>query len=424
MASKIIVEGFKSIGDRVEVEIRPLTLLAGANSSGKSSLMQAILLLKQTIEVNYDPGTLLLNGPNVKVASLDQILHFGSNGKSATTFTVGFQFGEHRYFETCIARGGQQGNCYVERCIVQDVDGTSLQLSLDTDPTEFFDGGLEGTDVREVGKELRQNRFWLEVAAEFELRSPLHYWWDSLTKAPVSSLNELIHIPGIRGNPERTYPVTSSGPNYPGTFECYTASVVARWSSSDKPKLNLLGRQLQLLGLTWKVDARKVDDASIELRVGRLVSPIRGGTRDLISIADVGRGISHVLPILVSLLEARPGQLVYIEQPEVHLHPKAQVAMAGLLADAAKRGVELVVETHSSLLLLAVQTLVAQGDLDSDLVKLHWFTRDEKSGATKITSADLDQAGRFGDWPEDFDDVSLMAQSQYLDAVEAAVAKE
>jgi predicted ATPase len=95
-----------------------------------------------------------------------------------------------------------------------------------------------------------------------------------------------------------------------------------------------------------------------------------------------------------------------------------------LLANAAKRGVQLVIETHSSLLLLAVQTLVAEGNLDPHLIKLHWFTRNPRSGATKIASADLDEAGRFGDWPEDFDDVNLEAQSKYLDAVESAVAKE
>jgi len=200
--------------------------------------------------------------------------------------------------------------------------------------------------------------------------------------------------------------------------------VIARWRGREAPKLHRLGKNLQQLGLTWKVEARKVDDANVELRVGRMPRAVRGGARDMVNIADVGFGVSQTLPVVVALIEAQPGQVIFVEQPEIHLHPHAQIAMAGLLADAAKRGVILVVETHSSLLLLAVQTLVAEGRLGSSFVKLHWFTRDDKSGATKITSADLDEAGRFGDWPEDFDDVSLTAQSHYLDAVEAAVAKE
>jgi predicted ATPase len=95
--------------------------------------------------------------------------------------------------------------------------------------------------------------------------------------------------------------------------------------------------------------------------------------------------------------------------------------MASVLADAAKRGVKVVVETHSSLLLRAVQTLIAKQQLDPNLVRLHWFTRN-KSGVTQVRSAQMDETGSFGDWPEDFGDVMLLeSEKEYLDAVEARV---
>lgn len=137
----------------------------------------------------------------------------------------------------------------------------------------------------------------------------------------------------------------------------------------------------------------------------------------MVSIADVGFGVSQVLPVLVSLIVARPGQLVYIEQPELHLRPRAQVALAQILADAAKRGVRVVAETHSDHLLLGIQSLVAEGELSPDLVKLHWFGRGP-DGATKVTSADLDERGAYGEWPEDFGTTALAEQSRYLDAVQ------
>ncbi len=137
------------------------------------------------------------------------------------------------------------------------------------------------------------------------------------------------------------------------------------------------------------------------------------------SIADVGFGLSQTLPVVVALLVADHGHVVYLEQPEIHLHPRAQYQMAGLLADAAKRGVRVVAETHSSLILRGIQTLVAKGELSCDLVKLHWFKRNE-DGATEIHSTDLDEQGRFGEhWPEDFDEVSLQSEGGYLDAVES-----
>ncbi|HLZ63190.1 MAG TPA: AAA family ATPase [Ktedonosporobacter sp.] len=138
----------------------------------------------------------------------------------------------------------------------------------------------------------------------------------------------------------------------------------------------------------------------------------------MVSIADVGIGVSQALPVVVALHTANPGQLVYIEQPEIHLHPRAQYALAEVLADAAKEGKRLVIETHSSILLLGIQTLVAEGKLPPELVKLHWFTQQE-DGSTKIDSADLDERGAYGDWAEDFDDVALYSESRYLDAAEA-----
>ncbi|HPH48681.1 MAG TPA: AAA family ATPase, partial [Methanothrix sp.] len=123
--------------------------------------------------------------------------------------------------------------------------------------------------------------------------------------------------------------------------------------------------------------------------------------------------------VLVALLAAKPGQLVYIEQPEIHLHPRAQTAMAQILADMADRGVKVVVETHSSLLLLGIQSLVAQGTLSSKCVKLHWFKRRLDDGVTEVTSADLDDAGAFGDWPEDFSSAEMDADTRYIHAAEA-----
>jgi predicted ATPase len=130
-----------------------------------------------------------------------------------------------------------------------------------------------------------------------------------------------------------------------------------------------------------------------------------------------------MMPVLVALHAAKPGQLVYVEQPETHLHPRAQFDLSQVLASAAKRGVRVVVETHSSIVLLGVQTLVAEGSLAPDKVKLHWFQRD-KIGRTIIRNAELDEAGRFGDWPADFDDVALKTESRYLDAAGARLAEK
>jgi hypothetical protein len=241
---------------------------------------------------------------------------------------------------------------------------------------------------------------------------------NELVQSLDKHIRELIHLPGLRGNPERTYVVAATSSNFTGTFENYAASVIAKWQADkNNRKIEELGQDLTSLGLTWKVTAKPINDTQVELQVGRLPQPSKADKSDMVSIADVGVGVSQTLPVLVALHAAKPGQLVYIEQPEIHLHPRAQTAMALILAKAAKRGVRVVVETHSSLLILGVQTLVAEGAISPELIKLHWFER--RNGRTEITSRDLDETGAFGDWPEDFADVALEAQSRYLDAAES-----
>jgi len=234
-------------------------------------------------------------------------------------------------------------------------------------------------------------------------------------------LESIIHLPGLRGHPERAYPVTRAADRYPGAFSPYTASILLAWAEKKDSRLNAVGEDLGRLGLTWKVAPKRVDDTHVELRVGRLPRPQQGGAQDLVNIADVGFGASQVLPVVVALHAAQPGQIVHIEQPELHLHPNAQVAMADLLITAACRGVRLLVETHSSVLLKKVQVAVAEGrnGASSDLVALHWFTRDEE-GVTRVTTAHIEPDGSYGDWPVDFADVEMQVEQDFINA---AVAK-
>ncbi len=233
----------------------------------------------------------------------------------------------------------------------------------------------------------------------------------------VQLLKAIIHLPGLRGNPERTYPVAGVGSNFPGSFQAYTASVIAHWQrTGDTNTLELVGKELESMGLSWHVRAHPVEDTQVEIKVSRL--PHRSGSADDdVSIADVGLGLSQVLPLIVALHAAAPGQLVYLEQPEIHLHPRAQSRFGKVLVDAVKRGVRVVLETHSSLILLSIQTAVAEKEIDPADVCLHWFRRDAE-GITNVHSAALDENGAFGEWPEDFADTNLEAESRYLDAAE------
>jgi hypothetical protein len=355
---KLSVRGFKSLRDRVEVELRPLTLLSGRNSSGKSSLMQPLLLLKQTLEAPFDYGPLRLDGPNVHFSEAQQLFWRGRTQKDRAT-----------KFGVAIGKGSFGKGSFREYAVYR-----------------VKKAGLYGL-VHEKG-----------LASIRRI------------------VDRLFHVPGLRGNPTRHYPVTAVGERFPGPFPPYTASVLAHWAARRDERLPIVAEQLRDLGLTWKVESRRLDDTRLELRVARTYEPQRGGAKDLVNVADVGFGVSQVLPVLVALLAAKKGDIVHIEQPEIHLHPAAQARLARPLAAAAKRGVIVVAETHSPLLLRSIQQLVADGSLPARDVGLHWFRRDD-SGATQVTTAELGPDGSYGNWPEDFEEAELDVEARLLAAM-------
>ena len=421
----IRLHGFKSICEEQFIAVRPLTVLAGANSSGKSSVMQPLLLLKQTLEASGDPGALLLNGANVKFTKADQVLArdcgntFGLQVELSDkqTLQLSFRKGNRGFELETMDYGASDASIAIRPRMSHDDIVRVLPK-----PWRLLHKKMDTGETKNLRWAVRRERCFFI----FELVSPdgtrrirFGPFGVSPSEAFVPHIKGIIHLPGLRGNPRRTYPKTAAGPNYEGTFEVYVASVIAEWQGrAGRRSMGELGRALETLGLTWKVKAEPVDDTQVELKVGRLSHARQGGAHDLVSIADVGFGVSQTLPVLVALLAARPGQLVYLEQPEIHLHPLAQRRLASVLKDAVDRGVVAVVETHSAILLREIQTNIATGKLRKEDVAMHWFTRDDR-GRTTVATAELDDDGAYGTWPEDFDDTELQAEQAYLDALEA-----
>ena len=449
----IEISGFKSLRDPVRVHLRPLTLLAGANSSGKSSVMQPLLLMKQTLEASYDPGALLLDGPHVRFTRPDEFL---SRGKRRSDFAKAVQvvFGplvgtvrrprrvDKRIlsasspairfdFQPSSRKKLDYGLDQVR--LFQQVDGAWIELREGMSMEDFLrvrSGWTQGqgeqmaADVGPLQIHAFTERFSTRVTARPTREADEQRWPYYLSITPVEPhvtwLSSILHLPGLRGHRERRYEAARvshvrSAVKVPGPFTAYVASMLVSWQDEKDARLEQVNESMAALGLTWKVHARRVSAAEVELKVGRTPKAQQGGASDLVSIADVGFGVSQVLPVVVALAAARKGQLVYVEQPELHLHPRAQYAMGGLLAAAAKRGVRVVVETHSRLLLRAIQVEVAQsGGLQPDQVGLHWFRRDPDTGTTAVDLAQLDESGAFGNWPVDFSDVEAKADDVWL----------
>lgn len=417
--SRLSVRGFKSFKAKAEIEIAPLTIVAGANSCGKSTMFQSLLLLKQTLEASFDAGALLINGPNVAFSEVDQLFTKASRSAGDST---------NQELEFGVAVGGlshvklRYRNDSEEGLGIASVDFTVGQSRIGAGVlkpgmrhrslTSYFPEEFQ--KLPEVEKyKVARSRCFLDVVAVGKSGNPVFGF--SPCGVLVHPILEMIHIPGLRGNPKRNYPVTGTRNRFEGVFPDYVATLLSHWAKEKNNRVEQVAEDLSHLGLTSKIETRRINDTQAEILVGRKNSG--GRKNDLVSLADTGLGISQVLPIVVALWTASPGQLVLIEQPEIHLHPAAQVKLAGRIVNAVSRGVRCVIETHSSIFLLAIQREIARGKMDSSQVKLHWFSRD-KQGFSVVDTASMDRTGAFGAWPQDFGDVSLDLEASYLDEVD------
>lgn len=411
--TKISISGFKSIANECSIEIRPLTILAGANSSGKSSIMQPILLMKQTLESSTDYGALRLSGDNLNFTSAKQILSYSQKGEQTDSLTVGMELANSYKFKNTFKKPPNKAINLIES-IYYDGDGEikaaigmSTKEILETLPLSAKTPYLLDNQPLSIFRYFCFNVFVYYTGYDL---SPTDIFYNPYPMF-VIPIEKILHVKGLRSL-ERILPVTGIGQYFSGNFEKYIASLIYSWQTSESDKLQVLNTYLHTLSLSKNIQATEINDTQIELKVSRTFD-----SDDMVNIVDVGSGVSQILPVLVALVAAKPEQLVYLEEPEIHLHPRAQANLGEIIVDAANRGVRVVLETHSDLLLRRIQSLVAEDKISADKAILHWFSRDEH-GFTQVTSTPLNATGGYGnpDFPLDFSDVFLDEEGRYLEA--------
>ena len=441
----IEVAGFKALRAPARVDLRPLTLLAGANSSGKSSLMQPFLLLKQTMEAPFDPGPVLLDGPHVRFTELGQLFARGCTGAAVAAGAPPAP--EGLAGAPYLLTGGATSHAASVRldlhAAADGAVGPSLApigLSVGTDAgwVRVADGaswldlvGRLYPPLEALGLAAHEGEVRVSVVARrglpFALRrtaGPADASSSEAFAVPHALqtwLRTLLHVPGLRGQRERSFPIANVATDgdrirVQGPFTDYVATVLLGWQGAADGRLAAVEADLARLGVARRLRAQRINAVAAQILVDR--TPGAPADDDLVELADVGFGVSTALPVVVALRATAPGQMVYVEQPELHLHPRAQLAMGHLLADAASRGVFVLVETHSRMILRAVQTAVAaQGGLGASEVSLNWFARDPITGFAQVEPAALDESGAFGAWPVDFSEAEAEADDAWLDLV-------
>lgn len=261
--TKITVGGYKSIAQEQSIEIRPLTILAGANSSGKSSIMQPLLLMKQTLEAPYDPGALLLDGPIVKFTSADQILSVIPSPLFTSNFLVAITTSSDN--EIAISFAKELGTAFKIQAMFSHVKGISLRFIPEMEHEQILNELTQSASNpldSNVQLSIVRNRCFLEFGLKIiddleravypasllsnivEVAKAFGSSQTSINDIVFTAeirrcLQELIYLPGLRGSPLRTYFVAAVGSNFQGTFESYVASILIGWQLEHQEKLRL-----------------------------------------------------------------------------------------------------------------------------------------------------------------------------------------
>lgn len=404
MFTRLRLTNFKAWRDTGDISLKPVTLLLGTNSSGKSSLIQSILLLKQTVQSPDRTVHLNLGGDEI-----NDLFNFGSfndvlnhSTQAPRQFSISFDF--YHDGKVLVPDGGFEctyGQTSSGSVIIQSLtlranqrhfkavrrERGAFSIMVDDESTPRVKGRTH-TPERSIA-------FSAETLAALDLDGDQV---EDLSLALRRELQGISYLGPLRRKPERDYPWNKTKPGDVGSdgrgaVDALLASALLRGDEQNYV-VDGVSKWLKRMKIADRLEVRQQGRSSrYELIVHRGSSAC--------NIRDVGIGVSQVLPVLVIAHFAPRGSTIILEEPEIHLHPLAQAVLAELFVTISKeRGVQFIVETHSEHLFRRMQTLIAAEKTPLDRNAMYFVERTGKGA--KLRVLDIDDFGRVKNWPEGF----------------------
>ncbi|OEC34955.1 Predicted ATPase [Pseudomonas cuatrocienegasensis] len=377
MLERIELHNFKSARN-LPIRLASLTVLTGLNGSGKSSVLQALALLKQSLRLDEELQELSLRGTLVNLGRSEDIRF-----ENATDDEIGFTIETSQSWAKLVASatsGADTLKLHHDGNLKDIINAlnTSFQFIQADRITPAVQYQQASTPERAAG--------WLGCGGEYTV--------DFLLQ------NESMKV--------------SSGRLFPRDQPTLSAELLNQVAPTEG-LLDQVSGWLQLLspGVRPRAVAVELADAA-SLRFSYTGTSVDSGSREH-RPSNVGFGLTYCLPIIVACLAAPKDALLLLENPEAHLHPRGQSALGQLLARCAADGVQIVVETHSDHLLNGIRVATKRAEISNENVAVHFFSRDVESGESSISSPILHANGRFSDWPDGFFDEWSKALDELLD---------
>ncbi|MDE7416568.1 MAG: DUF3696 domain-containing protein [Lachnospiraceae bacterium] len=356
MIKQIKVKNFKCF-EEMSVECRELNLFTGVNGMGKSTMIQVLLLFRQTFERNQlgRDNHMFLNGRYVSLGKIKDISYWYKKDEDISLLV------EEEGEESWECRYSEEEQALLAKGYVLSSGGAGLAGK-----------GFEYISAERLGPRRYYDDLGEERYAPTQIGSKGEY--------AVSSLYAL--------GSESDFKVYENMKN-PGESSERLELQVNAWMSEISPGIRV----------------KAIPNLDSDVMGLRYSQPSIMGEESTNAI-NMGFGVSYVLPVIIALLKARKGDLLILENPEAHIHPKGQRQIGELIARAAANGVQIIMETHSDHILNGIRISVKHGQIQPEQVKLNYFYIYNDDGMIKhdMTSPEILSDGSLSNWPDGFFD--------------------
>jgi predicted ATPase len=379
MLTKIHIQGYKCLKN-AEIATANLNIFAGPNSSGKSSTIQMLLLLRQSATEQRRISSLSLTGELYEGGTATDVLHPESSYKvqcnlTSETNSFAYQFEWVR---------GDEGNSHVR--------------SLSALPNSCGEllPELAGPDFIYLNAERSRPRVFFEIPPDRVGLAGKLGKHGEYTSARLARASVGINVVDWNNESIGLQQRLKSAPKLLDQLE-FSDELI-----KSEGRIDLLTKQM----LSWIMPGAYFDVTENERTDSAVLDYVRDRNQTSAKVrpTHMGFGLTYALPVIASGFLTPPGGLIIVENPEAHLHPYSQSRLGVLLAMIAASKRQVFVETHSDHFVNGVRVAIAQKLISSNNLKIHFFRPPIQGTTSDIVSIDCDERGRMSKWPDGFFD--------------------
>lgn len=405
MWTKIRLKNFRLYKDTKDITLAPLTFFIGPNSSGKSTMLKAFLLLRQSIESRDLRIPIVPDGNYCELGVYHDYI-FRGDAKQKLEFHLEWTArkdadgkNDNIGFNVIWSYDNNRSEVFVKELEYKLNGKRSIKATKNNHGSYGLESGhhsAKGFGFDSIKRLIRFYGTALEIRDQEKTTKDFFNHLSWLEKELEHQISSVYYLSPLRLQPKQAYPVPQDRPSDAGLMGERAGDIMFKFNNEDL--MEKIAYWAKKTGIAQSISVYPIENNLYTIEIASVVNMAWQS-----NISHVGFGVPQSLPILVQGLYQEPDTTLLLEQPEIHLNPKIQAEMADFfihLATDNKHRKQLIIETHSEHILNRVRTWIAQGKMKPDMVAVYYCNA-KKAGGT-IKKLEITELGQFINWPKGF----------------------